>query len=190
MTMNCDTIRDELALNPATDDAAVQTHLQQCPACEAYRRSHASLDAVLRREMRWDVPAALTASLLAIAASAPLVDAAGQWAPAPRPRPQGWYVTLVYVLTSMAIAVSLMVAWQFVGGLLVQAGVTDVWAWLWNVPSQAQQALVQALPQARAVLAVVLDIRDKLWWLLLAAVLWAAFDKWVPPTQIGRQQRA
>lgn len=189
--MNCDTIRDELALNPATDDAAVQTHLQHCPACEAYRRSHAALDAVLRREMHWQAPAALTASLLAIAAAAPLIEN-GAWLPAPRQRPQGWYVTLVYVLTAMAIAVSLMVAWQVVGGLLVQAGVTDVWAWLWNAPSQATQALVQALPQARDVLAFILDMRDKLLWLLLAAVLWAAFDKWnpSPPTQIGRQQRA
>ncbi len=189
MTMNCDIIRDELAINPATDDAAVQSHLQQCPACEAYRRSHASLDAVLRTEMRWEPPAALTASLLAIAATAPLTEHAS-WLPAPRQRPQSWYVTLVYVLTSIAIAVSLMVAWQVVGGLLVQAGVTDVWAWLWNAPSQAMQALVQALPQARIVLAFILDMRDKLLWLLLAAVLWAAFDKWNPPTQIGRQQQA
>lgn len=190
--MNCDIIRDELATNPAIDDAAVQAHLQQCPACEAYRRSHASLDVVLRAEMRWEAPAALTASLLAIAATAPLAEAAGQWSPAPRPPLKGWYVTLVYVLTAMAVAVSLLVAWQFVDGLLVQAGVPDMWSWLWNAPSQAMQALVQALPQARAALAFILDVRDKLLWLLLAAVLWAAFDKWSPKTQapIGRQQRA
>jgi hypothetical protein len=190
--MNCDMIRDELATNPTTDDAAVQIHLQQCPACEAYRRTHASLDVVLRTEMRWEVPAALTASLLAIAATAPLVETAGQSLFVPRPRLKGWYVTLVYVLTAMAVAVSLMVAWQLVGALLVQAGVPDVWTWLWNAPSQAMQALVQALPQAREVLAVALDVRDKLLWLLLAAVLWAAFDKWSPSPspQIGRQQRA
>jgi predicted anti-sigma-YlaC factor YlaD len=189
MTMNCDTIRDELATNPTTDDTTVQAHLQQCPACEAYRRSHAALDAVLRTEMRWEAPAALTASLLAIAATAPLAENES-WRVAPQPRPQSWYVTLVYVLTSMAIAVSLMVAWQFVGGLLVQVGISDVWAWLWNAPSQAMQALVQTLPQARVALAFILDMRDKLLWLLLAAVLWAAFDKWNPPTHIGRQQRA
>ena len=189
MTMNCDTIRDELAINPATDDAAVQIHLQQCPACKVYRRGHASLDAVLRAELRWDVPAALTASLLAIAATAPLTEN-GSWLPVPRQRPQGWYITLVYVLTSMAIAVSLMVAWQFVGGLLVQSGITDVWSWLWNAPSQAMQALVQVLPQARVVLAFFLDVRDKLLWLLLAAVLWAVLDKWNPQISFGRQQRA
>lgn len=183
--MNCTTVRDELATHATTDDPAVLAHLAHCAACESYRRSHISLDTLLRAELRWEAPAALTARLLSIAATAPLVPTV----PLARPQPKQWYVTLVYVLTALAVAVSLMVAWQFVGGLAGQMGVDGAVAWVLAAPGRAMQALVQVLPESQVVLAFFLDARDKLLWLLLAAVVWAVLDKWNPQISIGRRQQ-
>ena len=64
--MICNDIRDLLALDPTTEDALVHSHLGECEHCTAYRHQHQTLDVVLRAEMRWEAPAALTAQLLGL----------------------------------------------------------------------------------------------------------------------------
>ena len=64
--MICNDIRDLLAFDPTSEDALVHAHLGECEHCTAYRRQHQTLDVVLRAEMRWEAPAALTAQLLAL----------------------------------------------------------------------------------------------------------------------------
>ena len=64
--MICNDVRDLLALDPKSEDALVHSHLGECEICASYRRQHQTLDVVLRAEMRWEAPAALTAQLLAL----------------------------------------------------------------------------------------------------------------------------
>jgi len=186
---DCDKARELLALQPSSDDESLRQHLDACIACTRYSRQHQSLNAVLRSELYWVAPAALTAQLLALtaasggAASAPLF--------ATRPRPKGWYVTVVYVLTALAIGLSLAVAWQFIGLLMAQIGLADALTQLLAAPAQglAQLAqLVQTLPGSQSFIAFAQKLREQLLWLLLVAVLWAALDKWYPQFSFSRQQ--
>lgn len=191
--LTCDSVRDELALSPLGDDRAVREHLEQCSACAAYQRKHSRLDVVLRGEMRWEAPTALSDRLLALAAVMPLTPDEAQPAPRPlaRPQPKGWHVTLAYVLTALAIGLSLAVVWS-VGSVLVGTlGVQTFLAQLQALPAQLTAQLTTALPESRFVVAFFLYVHDKLLWLLLAAVLWAVLDKWNPQISFGsRQQRA
>jgi hypothetical protein len=198
--IRCDEARETLALQPSSEDAALQEHLEQCVACANYRRQHQALDVVLRAELYWQAPAALSASLLALAsdpAQAPAIaplrpgfDSAEQvdqpmlrraqltrLQPA-RPRPQSWYVTLVYVLTAAIVGLSLVVAWQFVGALALEVGIGTALTQLLAAPAQGLTQLTQVLPESRYVIAFFFKVRDQLMWLLLVAVLWAVLDKW------------
>jgi hypothetical protein len=186
---DCDKAREQLALQPSSDDERLRQHLDECIACARYSRQHQSLDMVLRSELYWVAPAALTAQLLALAAAP--VGAASAPLFAVRPRPKGWYVTVVYVLTAVAIGLSLAVAWQFMGLLTAQIGLDDALTRLLAAPAQglAQlMQLVQTVPGSRLVIAFVLKLHDQLLWLLLVAVLWAALDKWNPQFSFSRQQ--
>jgi hypothetical protein len=179
---DCDKARELLALQPASDDESVRQHLDVCIACERYSRQHQSLNMVLRSELYWVAPAALTAQLLALAAAP---------AGAARPRPKGWYVTVVYVLTALAIGLSLAVAWQFVGLLLAQIGFADALNQLLAAPAQGLAQLmqqVQTLPGSQSFIAFAEKLREQLLWLLLVAVLWAALDKWYPSFSLSRQR--
>jgi hypothetical protein len=190
--MTCSDVRDLLALDPKSEDALVHTHLSECELCLGYRRQHQTLDVVLRAEMRWEAPAALTAQLLALV-NAPAV--AVQQAAAQVPlraesrrmegRPRGWYVTAVYGLTAAVVALSLLIAVQLVGALADQVSISAAITQLLALPGQGLSYLTQELPQSRFVLDFLLRVRDQLMWLLLVAVLWAALDKWNIPLNFG-----
>ena len=192
--IDCNAAREVLALEPSSDDAALQEHLARCVICASYQRPHQSLDAVLRAEMRWDVPAELTARLLALAvnpepAALPavptrVVDAIEAAPPVRQPiaraRPKDWYVALVYTLTAVVMALSLTIAWQFFGALVGDVGFSGALTELLAAPARGLTQITQTLPESRILIAFFLRVRDQLLWLLLVAVLWAALDKWNP----------
>jgi hypothetical protein len=184
--MICNDVRDLLALDPKSEDSLIHAHLGECEICASYRRQHQTLDVVLRAEMRWEAPAALTAQLLALI-NAPAV--AMQQAPV-RARPRGWYVTAVYALTAAVVALSLLIAVQLIGALADQVSISAAITQLLALPGQGLSYLTQALPQSRFVLDFILRVRDQLMWLLLVAVLWAALDKWNIPLSFGGQRQA
>ena len=99
--IDCNEARELLALEPTSENEALQTHLVSCARCAHYRRQHQVLDVLLPSELRWEPPAALTAQLLALAAAGP----AALMAPplVARRGPKRWYVTIVYLLTAAAI---------------------------------------------------------------------------------------
>ena len=180
---SCATIRETLALEPMTEDPQVHAHLDGCAQCERYRRQHQSLDVVLRAEISWEAPAALTARLLAIAANptaaleAPVVPVLPRMAQPVPARPKTWFVGVVYALTLMIIALSLLVAWQVVGALLAQVEPGAILTQLLALPQQGLTYLIAKLPQARYAVDFLLRVRVQLMWLLLVAVLWAVLDK-------------
>ena len=188
--MICNDIRDLLAFEPTSEDALVHAHLGECESCTAYRRQHQTLDVVLRAEMRWEVPAALTAQLLALVNNASAVgvqQAARQVLM--RAHPRGWYVMAVYALTAAVVALSLLIAVQLVGALADQVSISAAVTQLLALPGQGLSYLTQTLPQSRFVFDFILRVRDQLMWLLLVAVLWAALDKWnIPLSFSGRRQ--
>jgi hypothetical protein len=183
--MICNDVRDLLALDPKSEDALVHMHLDECELCASYRRQHQTLDVVLRAEMRWEAPAALTAQLLALV-NAPAVAVQQVHV---RARPRGWYVTAVYGLTAAVVALSLLIAVQFVGALADQVSISVAITQLLALPGQGLSYLTQELPQSRFVLDFMLRVRDQLMWLLLVAVLWAALDKWNIPLSFGGQRQ-
>jgi hypothetical protein len=206
--IGCNEAREALALQPLSEDAALQEHLAQCDTCASYRRQHQSLDVVLRAELYWQAPAALSARLLALAgdpaqAAAPLQPSSNSAEQAEQPmlrraqlaslqpareRPQSWYVTLVYVLTAAIVGLSLVVAWQFVGALALEAGVSTALTQLLAAPAQGLTQLTQVLPESRYAIDFFFRVRDQLTWLLLVAVLWAVLDKWNLQFSFRRRQ--
>ena len=195
--MMCSDVRDLLALDPKSEDALVHTHLSECDVCASYRRQHQAMDVVLRAEMRWEAPAALTAQLLALV-NAPAIteQPAASHGPARAEsrrmegRPRGWYVTAVYALTAAVVALSLLIAIQLVGALTDQVSISAAITQLLALPSQGLSYLTQTLPLSRFVLDFLLRVRDQLMWLLLVAVLWAALDKWNISLSFGGQRQA
>jgi hypothetical protein len=195
--MICNDVRDLLALDPKSEDALVHTHLGECELCAGYRRQHQTLDVVLRAEMRWEAPSALTAQLIAlINAPAVAVQQAASQVPLRAEarrlegRPRGWYVTAVYGLTAAVVALSLLIAVQFVGALADQVSISAAITQLLALPGQGLSYLTQELPQSRFVLDFLLRVRDQLMWLLLVAVLWAVLDKWNIPLNFGGPRQA
>jgi hypothetical protein len=203
--MMCNDVRDLLALDPKSQDALLHAHLGECAICASYRRQHQTLDVVLRAEMRWEAPTALTAHLLALVNNAPTVAVPQAAFQVPlraesRPfdtlrgsrmagRPRGWYVTAVYGLTGAVVALSLLIAVQLVGALADQVSISAAITQLLALPGQGLSYLTQELPQSRFVLDFILRVRDQLMWLLLVAVLWAALDKWNIPLSFGGQRQ-
>jgi len=188
--MMCNDIRDLLALDPKSEDALVHAHLGECELCASYRRQHQTLDVVLRAEMRWEAPAALTAQLLALV-NTPVL-AVPQAVPQIhiRERPRGWYVTAVYGLTITVVALSLLIAVQLIGALADQVSLSAAITQLMALPAQGLAYVTQELPQSRFVLDFILRIRDQMMWLLLVAVLWAGLDKWNIPFNFGGPRQA
>jgi anti-sigma factor RsiW len=187
--MICNDVRELLALDPKDEDAMVQAHLGECEHCTAYRRQHQALDVVLRAEMRWEAPAALTAQLLALVNTpAAAMQPAAPLMPARTP-PRGWYVTAVYGLTAAVITLSLLIAVQLVGALADQVSISAAITQILALPGQGLSYLTQELPQSRFVLDFLLRVRDQLMWLLLVAVLWAALDKWNIPLSFGGRRQ-
>ena len=180
--IECNEVRELLAVEPTSEDEALQSHLAQCERCARYRRPQQALNAVLRAELQWQVPAALTAQLLALAATGP---AAFKIA---RPQPKRWYVVVVYLLTATAIGLSLAVAWQFFGLFAAQIGLSSVLEQALAVPGQWLDQIAQTLPVSPAAIQFLLKAREQLLWLLLVAVLWAVVDKWNPQFSLRRGQ--
>jgi hypothetical protein len=182
--MKCDDVREMLALDPVVEDTTVQAHIDGCEGCALYRKQHHTLDVVLRAEMHWEAPVALTARLLALATAPELVTELKlpqvQATPAPvvpvRERPKGWYVTTVYALTLLAVAVSLLIGWQLASLLLAEVPIGDALIQLMALPAQGLTYLTQTLPESRYLIDFLLRVRTQLMWLLLVAVLWAALD--------------
>ena len=202
--MICNDVRDLLALDPKSEDPLIHTHLGACDLCASYRRQHQTLDVVLRAEMRWEAPAALTAQLLDLVNAPTLaVQQADSRVPLraeslrveARPlgvesrrvegRPRSWYVTAVYGLTAAVVALSLLIAVQLVGVLADQVSISAAITQMLALPGQGLSYLTQELPQSRFVLDFLLRVRDQLMWLLLVAVLWAGLDKWNIPLNFG-----
>jgi len=201
--LTCNDVRETLALQPSIEDSAIDAHLNQCEACTKYRRQHLALDVVLRAELHWQAPAALSARLLALAVAPEqaLAEAMSLPVAQPRPlaparqpampvapRPKAWFVTAVYVLTLAIVALSLLVAWQVVGALTSQVELGALLTQLLALPGQGLAYLNQHLPASRYAIDFFFRVRSQLLWLLLVAVLWAALDKWnIPFTFRGRQ---
>ena len=182
--IDCNEVRELLALEPASENEGLQTHLVRCARCARYRRQYQALDVVLPDELRWRAPAALTAQLLALAAAGP----AALTAPVVAWRgPKRWYVAIVYLLTTVAIGLSLVIVWQFLALLAAQFGLGDALAQMLAAPSQGFDQLMRALPVSHVVIDFFLKLREQLMWLLLAAVLWAILDKWNPQLSLRRR---
>jgi hypothetical protein len=180
--IDCNEVRELLAVEPASEDEALQSHLAQCERCARYRRPQQALNAVLRAELQWQVPAALTAQLLALAAAGPAALTMT------RPQPKRWYVVVVYLLTATAIGLSLAVAWQFFGLFAAQVGLSSMLEQALAVPGQWLDQVAQTLPVSPAAIQFLLKAREQLLWLLLVAVLWAVVDKWNPQFSLRRGQ--
>lgn len=129
------------------------------------------LDALLRTELRWEAPPDLTLRLLNLVPGGALLELLPEQA-----RPKQWYSTLVLVLTAVAVGISLAVAWRFYSLVGAELGLGMMLAQLRDAPGIGLQRLYEALPASRQVVAVLFAVRDQLHWLLLAAVLWLAFD--------------
>ena len=141
------------------------------------------LDMLLRNELRWEAPAALTAQLLALVPGAPAL-----YASAPALKPKRWYVILVMALTAAAIALSLIVAWQFYSLIGAQLGLPEMWRALLDAPGLGLARLLEALPQASYAVSLIDGVRSYLYWLLLVAVLWLALDGSSFSFSLRRQQ--
>lgn len=182
MMIDCNQVRDLLAVEPATEDESLHSHLMQCERCARYRRPQQALNAVLRAELHWQAPTALTAQLLALAAAGPAALIMV------RPRPKRWYVVVVYLLTAAAIGLSLAVAWQFFGLLAAQIGLGTMIEQALAVPGFWLGQLTRTLPVSPGAIQFLLKAREQLLWLLLVAVLWAVVDKWNPQFSLRRRQ--
>ena len=176
--VTCDDARDELVLDLAATDSAVKRHVQECTACAAYYRRHAALDGIMRAELRWDVPADLSARLLALVAPAapPLI----------RTPPKRWHVVTAWIAATLSILLSLIISWQLVSLLIAQIDLASLLA----LPGQALAYLIQQLPESRYAVDFFLRVRTQLVWLLAVALVWALLDKWNPSFSFRRQQRA
>ena len=176
----CTTIREQIALEPATNDAAVKTHLQTCAACTAYARRHRAIDRVIGAEMQWEAPAALTAALLAMTLAP---------ASAIAPQPKRWHVALAYLVTAASIALSLFVGWQVLTLLAANFDLQAQFAQLVALPGRWLTQLTQDLPQSRYVIDFLLRARSQLVWLLLVALVWATLDTWNPQFKFSLRRR-
>ncbi|NNJ10716.1 anti-sigma factor [Chloroflexales bacterium ZM16-3] len=138
------------------------------------REPENTLDQILRQELRWEAPSALTAQLLALVPGAPVTNLL------PPMRPKSWYSMLVLVLTAVAIGLSLAVAWQLYSLIGAELGLGAILVQLRDAPAVGLQRLYEALPASRQFVALLVAVRDQLHWLLLAIVLWLALDGWQP----------
>lgn len=181
--LTCNDARDELAIEPTTDNAQVQQHVQSCAACRAYFRRHNALDTVARAELHWEVPTDLAARLLAIAMSP------GGFAMPPRPQPKRWHVALAYVATTASILLALLIGWQVVSLLVAQYDLQAQFSTLMALPSQWLAQVTHNMPESRFVIDVLLRARTQLVWLLLVALVWAMLDKWNPQIPTFRRRQ-
>ncbi|MBC8161336.1 MAG: hypothetical protein H7Z42_08965 [Roseiflexaceae bacterium] len=178
---SCNSVRDELATAPIAIDPEIQQHVQGCPACARYAARHATLDTAMRAELRWEMPADLSARLMALAL-APIAFGPAQ--------PKRFHVVLAYLVAVLSILLALLVGWYGVSQLLAQFNFQAQLAALLALPSQALADLTQALPESRYLVDFFLRVRTQLVWLMMVALVWAMLDRWNPQVTMQRQQRA
>jgi hypothetical protein len=177
----CNDIREQIAINPEQIAETMQAHIAECAACARYRRSLRTLDPVLKAEMHWEVPAALTARLLALTVVPPPVIISAP------PKPQPWYVSLIGALTVAVVAISVAIAWQLMGAVATQFGLLEALAELAAWPGRALAMMTDALPQSRYAIDFFMRVREQLTWMLLIIIVWLAIDQWRP--QLSVEQR-
>jgi hypothetical protein len=150
--------------------------LVPAPQAEPARVSSPA-DAVLRDALVLQAPADLTARLQALVpqAAAPMVAPA---APAPLvpAGPRRWVVPVVYALTSALLLLSLLYAGQVYTLILTQLGLEQWLTEITQLPGWLLTQMYAYVPQSRAVVGVVVSLRQPLQWLLVALVLWAVID--------------
>lgn len=185
--IHCYSIREALALDPHDESPDVQAHVAICLACAAYHRRHETLDVALRAEIHWEAPLDLTASLLKLAAL-PL-DALPEpkvYEPvllptmsveAARSPLRMWQTVAIYSVVALAMAGSALLFWQLFGMLFGQIDMESLIAQVTAMPQTFLRQMTQLSPQSAYVVDFVLRVRDQLLWLLLAAIVWVAMDK-------------
>lgn len=126
-------------------------------------------DAVLRDALVLQAPADLSARLQALVPQA---------APAPVAPigPRRWVVATVYALTTALLLLSLLYAGQVYTLVLTQFGLEPWLAEITQLPAWLLTQLYMYVPQARAVVGLIVNLRQPLQWLLVALVLWAVID--------------
>lgn len=179
--MTCEHAREILAVNPHTEDEQIQQHLESCPLCAVYQRGSYALDVMLRAELRWEAPEHLTKNLLSLAMMPSVVLAPG--------RPRGWRIRIIYALTLLVVVISLAIGSQIAWAFASQMGLFTMLNELFAAPARFLQQLAIEQPQSRYAIDLVLRIRDQMLWMLVAAVLWALFDR-VSLQTVSQRQRA
>ncbi|NJP05216.1 MAG: hypothetical protein HC837_06100 [Chloroflexaceae bacterium] len=146
-----------------------------------------ALDAVLREELCWEVPADLTQRLLTMV---PAVESKATTSVAaahcPR-RPQPWYTALVMLLTIATVTLSLMIGWQLAQFVSVSLGLVEFWHGLQQAPAAALAWFYEQLPGSRTVIEFALSLQDQLYWLLVAVVIWLTLDGLPNRRQVQQQ---
>jgi len=134
-------------------------------------------DVVLRDALVLQAPADLTARLQALV---PQIAAPASAPVAPAPvvpvGPRRWVVATVYAITSALLLLSLLYAGQVYTTVLTQLGLEQWLAQVSQLPAWLLAQLYAYVPQARAVIGVIVSLRQPLQWLLVALVLWAVID--------------
>ncbi len=153
-----------------------------------HHETHDALDQMLCEELSWQTPPELTSQLLGIVQAHCAASQGLALEHPPVAKPSRWYTMLVSILTTMAVTLSLIVAWQFYGVVSAELGLNVLWM-------QAQQSFAAGLnwlyaqaPFLPSLVEVLDGVRAQLHWLLIAVVLWLALDGWSPRVPARQQQ--
>ena len=200
--MKCREIRD--ALDAQHAGAAVEAHIENCPACADARR----MTVAVRSALLVEAPAELSARLLALAAPAPrpsrldvavaravvlpvpphvsrrlqrlVLGAAAQ--PVRRP-----WIMPVYGATALLLGVLLVVAAQIYGLALQELGVGDVWRGIAQLPGEWLDRLYVLFPQGRYVVEAFFSLQRALQWVLVGLLMWAVLEMRIRRPAGGQQ---
>lgn len=135
-----------------------------------------AFDRVLRTELRWQAPPELSLRLLALVPGN-MLTLAGMEQPA---RPKAWFRIVILVLTAAALGLSFAIAAQIYGSLAYDLGFGSFWEQLQAAPAIATGWLFDTVPGADVAVSLLVSVRDQLYWLLAAIILWIALDGWTP----------
>lgn len=168
-------VRDELVIAAPT---ALSVRLRALVPLQAEpARVSTAADVVLRDALVLQAPADLTARLQALVpqAAAPTPAPAAP-VPIATAGPRRWVVATVYAITSALLLLSLLYAGQVYTLILTQLGLEQWLTEITQLPAWLLTQLYTYVPQSRAVIGLVVSLRQPLQWLLVALVLWAVID--------------
>lgn len=165
------------------------------------------LDQVLRSVLAWQAPPEVTERLIrlvpTITVSAAVshppnqadLETHDRGATTVAPHPSRWYSILVMILTTMAVGVSFAVTWQFYGMLGTELGLNQAWSDLQVKVAWYIQQVREEVPLLSTVADTIMVFYGQaswlLSWLLLAIVLWLAFDNQTTTgAEMQRQQQS